>query len=63
MTKTSHYLPTANEWAPFEFGGDVARGDELRIDIGMIRVGVKRAGRTLDGRTWDEMPKQQEGIK
>jgi protein gp37 len=29
----------------------------------MIRVGVKRAGRTLDGRTWDEMPKQQEGIK
>jgi protein gp37 len=27
------------------------------------RVGTKRAGRTLDWRTWDEMPKQQEGIK
>ena len=42
------------QWAPIDGQMDVARGDVLDIDNGVIRVGKARAGRLLDGREWNE---------
>ena len=44
------------EWADMGSDVDVRRGDEMRIDLGVIRTGKKRAGRQLDGREWNQMP-------